>query len=84
MQAMVFRAHVRKARRAPDFGAALFDATRVGADAYDVDMGLDGLDEAELLELAGGEAFAQWWQGLDEYAQIRFARGEAPPWRETL
>jgi hypothetical protein len=79
--AITFRAHLRKARRAPTFADALLDATRVDADGYLLDMA--GLDEHELLELAGGAEFAQWWDGLDLHAQIDFARGERPPWRAT-
>jgi len=82
MAAITFRAHVCRARRAPHFGAALFDATQVGEDAHAIDMA--ALDESELLEIAGGPEFAAWFEGLDVLEQMRFARGEAPPWRETL
>jgi len=79
MQGLVFRAHLHRARRAEDFTEALFAATQVGPDAYALDLG--ALDECELLALAGGEAYALWWDALDLDAQIRFARREAPPWR---
>jgi hypothetical protein len=81
MQAITFRAALRRARRAPDFVPALLDATRVGPDAYALDVG--ALDECELLALAGGEAFATWWDGLDLLDQMALARGERPPWRHA-
>ena len=79
MQALVGRAHLHKARRAPDFVPALLELTRVGPDAYLLD--LDALEEPELYSLAGGEAFEAWYQGLDTHEQIALARGELPPWR---
>ena len=79
MQALTFRAALRKARRAPDFASTFWDATRVGPDTYALD--LDALEEHELLALAGGEAFEAWYQGLDTHEQITLARGELPPWR---
>ena len=81
VQAITFRAALRKARRAPEFVPTLFAATQVGPDVYALDLG--ALDECELLSLAGGEAFATWWDALDLDAQMRVARGEHAPWRET-
>jgi hypothetical protein len=80
-QALVFRARLRKARRATDFAEALWEATRVGPDSYALDLAQ--LTEEELLALAGGEQFAMWWEGLGLHGQLAFARGEMAAWREA-
>jgi hypothetical protein len=81
MQGLVFRAHLHRARRAEDFTEALFAAAQVGPDAYAIDFTL--LEEKELWLVAGGEAFEQWWHGLDVLDQMALARGERPPWRAS-
>jgi hypothetical protein len=79
MQGLVFRAHLRRARRAEDFTEALYAAT-LGADGrHTIDVAL--LEESELWLLAGGAAFEAWWQGLDVLEQMAVARGEHAPWR---
>ena len=78
---LMFKRQVRHARRSEDFAGALYTATLGDDGRHAIDLALEGLDEAELLALAGGPEFAAWFEGLDVLEQMRFARGEAPPWR---